>query len=181
MKNVNWNEIQDETTRPTPGGYVAIITKVVDKEEKEYLEVEWDFFQGPFKGANQATYDKFGFWPTPMRCSYKERALPFFKGFKTAVERSNQNYTFQNNPQSLVGKLVGLVLGEEEYIGNNGEYKTRLCVAEKRSVQSIREEDYHVPPKKKLRQKSPSVPNPPFPQNASDFSVLEVNDEELPF
>ena len=150
MKNVNWEQIQDKFQRPPAGGYIAKITMVEDNEEKEYLRLGWDFFEGPFKGANQETYDTHGFWPTAMICSYKEKALPFFKGFKTAVEKSNRNYTFQNDPQSLLGKLVGVILGEEEYLKNN-KVKTRLYVSEKRSIQSIRDGDYQVPELKRLR------------------------------
>lgn len=179
MKNVNWEQIPDNFKRPTAGGYIARITMVEDCEAKEYLRLGWDYFEGPFKGTNQETYDKRGFWPTSMICSYKEKALPFFKGFKTAVERSNQNYTFQNDPQSLVGKLVGVILGEEEYI-KNGEVKTRLYVAEKRSVKAIRDGDYQVPELKRLSGSSRNEPHPAFASKDMEFSTIE-DDEELPF
>lgn len=69
--------------------------------------------------------------------SYKQKALRFFKGFKTAVEESNRNYTFKNDPQSLVGKFMGVVLGEEEYRANDGSVKTRLYVHEVRSGKTL--------------------------------------------
>lgn len=53
MKNVNWDNVQDEVRRPVPDGYIAQITRVEDVEDKEYLRIEWDFFEGEFKGANQ--------------------------------------------------------------------------------------------------------------------------------
>ncbi|MBQ7345357.1 MAG: hypothetical protein IJW45_04755 [Oscillospiraceae bacterium] len=115
MKNVNWDEVQDEVKRAAPGGYAVRIVRVEDNEQKEYLQVEWEFAEGELKGTNQETFNRFGFWPMPFFCSYKDKALRFFKGFKTAVEMSNRGYQFRNDPQSLVGKYLGVVLGEEEY------------------------------------------------------------------
>lgn len=185
MKNVNWDTVQDEIRRPVPGGYAAKIVRVEDNEQKEYLKIEWDFAEGEFKGVNQETFDAFGFWPTLLIRSYKEKALRFFKGFKTAVEMSNRNFVFKNDPQSLVGKFMGVVLGEEEYLSKDGEVKTRLYVAEVRSGKSIRDGDYTVPELKKLSPASSATPSyggysaPSAP--ASDFALLEDDDAQLPF
>lgn len=183
MKNVNWDNVQEEIARPVPGGYIAKITKVTDDEKKEYLLIEWDFAEGEFRGANRETFDTFNFWPTAFVRSYKEKALRYFKGFKTAVEMSNRNYTFRNDPQSLVGKYMGVVLGEEEYIGNNGSLKTRLYVSAVRSGKAIRDGDFTIPQLKKLdkdaqaRNATSGYPAAP----ASDFAMLDDDDADLPF
>lgn len=182
MKNVNWDTVQDEIRRPVPGGYAAKITKVTDVEDKEYLLIEWEFAEGELKGVNQETYEAFGFWPMAFVCSYKQKALRFFKGFKTAVECSNRNYVFNNDPQSLVGKFVGVVLGEEEYLAKDGTVKTRLYVAEKRSGKAIRDGDFQIPALKKLAHAATSTPN--YGSNsapASNFTMVEDDDAELPF
>lgn len=187
MKNVNWDAVQDEVRRPTPGGYAAKITKVEDVEDKEYLRIEWEFAEGDLRGSNQETFDKLGFWPMPFFCSYKEKALRFFKGFKTAVEMSNRNYVFRNDPQSLVGKYIGVVLGEEEYLASDGGVKTRLYVAEKRSGKSIRDGDFKVPELKKLDPQKSTAPNysgnsyAPPSAPASSFTLLDGDDAQLPF
>ena len=178
MKNVNWTNVQDEIRRPVPGGYAAKITKVDDNEDKEYLKIEWEFADGEFKGVNREIYDAFGFWPLAFVCSYKEKALRFFKGFKTAVEESNPKYTFNNDPQSLVGKFVGVVLAEEEYLSKQNEVKTRLYVAEKRSGKAIRDGDFTIPALKKLAVSAAAAPSYGAAQN---YSVLEDDDAELPF
>lgn len=172
MKNINWGDVKDEIKRPVPGGYAAKITRVEDHEDREFLKIEWDFADGEYKGTNQETFTAFNFWPYSFVASYKDTALRFFKGFKTAVENSNPGYVFKNDPQSLVGKYVGVVLGEEEYMSNTGELKTRLYVAEKRSGQSIREGDYSIPPLKRMKAKYAE------PQN---FAVLEGETDDLPF
>lgn len=180
MDNINWDSVQDEIRRPVPGGYAARITKVEDNTEKKYLYIEWEFADGEYKGCNQETYDTFGFWPTPIRKSYKPTALRFFKGFKTAVEMSNRNFVFNNDPQSLVGKYVGVILGEEEYLSNDGKLKKRLYVAETRSGKVIREGDFQIPELKKLSANA-SAPTPAPAAAAANYPVLTDDDEELPF
>lgn len=177
MKNIDWNTVQDEIRRPVPGGYAAKITRVEDNEEREFLKIEWEFADGEFKGTNKETYTALGFWPYSFVRSYKDTALRFFKGFKTAVEESNQGYTFNNDPQSLVGKFLGVVLGEEEYVSKTGEVKKRLYVAEQRSGKTIREGSFTVPELKRLD---------PAKLNNSTYSApvltpIDEDDGELPF
>lgn len=189
MKNVNWDEVQDEIRQPVPGGYAAKIVRVEDDEKKEYLRIEWDFADGAFKGVNQETFDAFGFWPITLIRSYKPSALRFFKGFKTCVEASNRNFVFRNDPQSLVGKYMGVVLGEEEYLSNKGEVKKRLYVAEVRSGKAIRDGDFKIPEMKKLdpakaanAARSNAATDFSYPAStASDFAQLEDDDAQLPF
>lgn len=183
MKNVNWDEVQEEIRKPVPGGYAAKIVNVEDVEDKEYLRIEWDFAEGEFKGVNQEAFDAFGFWPITLIRSYKETALRFFKGFKTCVEASNRNYVFRNDPKSLVGKYIGVVLGEEEYMNKKGEVKTRLYVAAVRSGKAIRDGDFTVPELKKLApgaQVPASATTPSYP-TAGSFAPIEDDDAQFPF
>ena len=46
--------------------------------------------------------------------SYKTNALPFFKGFITAVEKTNPGYTWDWDEKKLIGKNVIAVFGEED-------------------------------------------------------------------
>lgn len=180
MKNVNWNDVQDDIRRPVPGGYAAKITEVVDNEDKEYLLIRWEFADGEFKGCNQETFDAFGFWPIAFVKSYKHKALRFFKGFKTAVEESNRNYTFDcANPAGLVGKFMGVVLGEEEYLDKEGKVKTRLYVDQVRSGKAIREGDYKVPELKKLPVGAAAPVSAATPVN--NYAVLTDDDADIPF
>lgn len=178
MKNVNWENVQDDIRKAEAGGYIAKITRVEDREDKEYLLIEWEFAEGELKGANQETADAFGFWPMAFVASYKEKALRFFKGFKTAVEQSNRNYVFRNDPQSLVGKYVGVVLAEKEYLDKNGELKIGLYVAEKRSGKAIRDGDYKIPALKKLPAQQAQGHQTAAQQ---DYALLSDDDAELPF
>lgn len=175
MKNVNWNEVPDpvEFDRLAPGGYVCVMKCVVDVPEKEYLKIEYDIAEGPQKGYYDALYKSKGFWGGTLFRSYKEKALSMFKGFLTAVKKSNPGFVFENEEKRLEGKLVGLVLSEEEYIGNDGKTKTRLYVSAVRSVDKIRKGDFTVSPLKKLN-------NPPA--GAAFYPVNEsIDDDDVPF
>lgn len=153
--DINWNavkEVQDgDYLNPVPGAYIAVIHGVEDKEDKEYLEIQWDFAEGEYAGNNQETYARAGFWPTLLRRSYKKKAEGFFKAFYTNVERSNMGYVFDpRNLNGLVGKYFGVVLGEEEYRKKNGEISTRLYVAQVKSISAIHDGDFKVPELKRL-------------------------------
>lgn len=186
MQKVNWDEIQDaqEFDNPAPGAYIAKICQVQDVEEKEYIKIAWDFAEGEYMDSNRETYARAGFWPTVLMRSYKPKALPFFKAFKTSVEESNPGYRFdESHLEMLKGKKFGVVLGEEEYRKNDGSTGTRLYVASARSVQAIRDGDFKVPAKKLLS--SPASPQSyaaptGTTQGFGGFSVLD-DDSELPF
>lgn len=151
MKNINWNEVPDqvEFDRLTPGGYVCEMKCVVDVPAKEYLKIEYDIAEGTHKGYYQELYKSKSFWGGTFYRSYKEKALPMFKGFLTAVKESNPGFVFENQEKRMEGKLVGLVLAEEEYMGNDGKVKKRLYVSAVRSVEKIRKGDFNVPELKK--------------------------------
>lgn len=183
MRRIDWNNVQEAQDYPriAPGGYVARICRVEDNEDKEYLRIEWDFAEGPHYGSNSETLKRAGFWPYPLIRSYREKALPFFKAFKTALEESNPGYQFREDDLNWMrGQLVGIILREEEYRANDGTIKTRLSCDSTRSVRAIQEGDFDVPPLKKLKQDADQAygqsPAPAF----SGFSPMP-NDGPLPF
>lgn len=93
------------------------------------------------------------------------------------MEQSNPGYKFNNDEKTLRGKLVGVVLREEEYMGNDGNIKTKLVVDRFTSVDKIRSGDYEVRPKKTLAGGSGSG----YSQGGNDdFSTIE-DDGSFPF
>ena len=180
MRNVNWDNVSEATSLPgpEPGGYIIKIVRVEDVEEKEYLRIEYDFAEGDLKNYHKKMWEQFhNFWGGVFNRSYKEKALPFFKAFKTAVETSNPGFVFNNDPASLVGKYLGIVLAEEEYRSpSTGEIKRRLYVDQCRSGQAIRAGDYKVPDLKRLKKSEAEVAS-----SAGAFMDLADDDGELPF
>lgn len=185
MRKFDWDNIPDadEYNVPVPGAYIAVITRVEDVEHREYLKIEWEFAEGRYKGENRATYDRAGFWPYAIIRSYKEKALPFFKAFKTALEESNRGYRFdEGDLRAMVGCRIGVVLGEEEYEKKNGGIAKRLYVAQTRSIAAIQKGDFTVPDLKPLKSGSGTTGGalssyyPSYDQFSQD-----VDDGDLPF
>ena len=155
MKVLDLTQVKDVNSNIVAGGYVCKITQVVNNSDKEYLLIEFDIAEGEFKNYYEALEEAKGFWGGTMYKSYKESALPVFKKFCVAVTKSNPKYVFDageknHDEQTLVGKLIGVILREEEYIGNDGSIKTRLIEDYCTDVESIRNKSFKVRPKIEL-------------------------------
>ena len=63
MKNLNLENIEEakDFDRVQPGGYVCGITAVEDVVRKEYLKLEYDIADGPFKNYYRNLYNSKGF------------------------------------------------------------------------------------------------------------------------
>ena len=160
----------EEYKRLVPGGYVCRITKVEDHPDKNYLYIEFDIAEGEFTGYGASCLERNGFTPLRMYRSYSDKAAGMFKGFIQNVEASNSNYHWEWKEQTLVGRLIGIVLGEEEYKKQDGSVGTRFN-ARDRSVAAIRDGKFKVPEKKTL----------PVEQNTTTFTALDDSTDDLPF
>lgn len=173
----NIAEVQEagESLRLVPGGYICTYTKVTDVSDKEYLLMDYDIAEGKYAGYYKSLEERLGFWGGRCVRSYKEKALPMFKRMCSAVTKSNKGFIFDGNTNAdestLVGKIVGLILGEEEYIGNDGSLKTRLYVSRECEVEKILKGDFKVPALKKLEEKEDSAkPDMNVPDMESPFN-----------
>lgn len=189
MINGNWKDVEpiDENRRRRlpAGGYVIRITNVENVAKKEYLKIEYDIAEGEHTGHYADLFERAKFWGGSFVRSYKESARGFFAGFLEAIEKSNPGVVLRSenglDERQLIGKTVGAVLGEEEYIGNDGSLKTRLKVAKVMAADRIRAGDFTVPELKRLE----SVAAPPA-SNVIDTTQpgpqgFEELTEELPF
>lgn len=154
----NWENIQESTSfkRLTSGGYIVKILNVEDHPEKEYLKIYFDINEGPEKGYFKKQYDSDTRserkWPNAGSFirSYKDTAASMFKGFVGAVERSNKGYSWDFNEKTLVGKIVGLIIADEQYQNQKGQIRERNYVAAVRSIDVIKKGEFDVPPLKEL-------------------------------
>jgi hypothetical protein len=162
-------ELRDQTL--TEGPQIVVIKKVEDVTEKEYLRIEFDIANGDLKGMFQGMFEQTGVWSNTatMYKSYKQSALPYFKRFIVAVEKSNDNFKFDFDEQKLVGKYFVVNYGIEEY-ERDGEIKEGLKPVEARSVQSFKEGKIEVPKAKRLERTNAT-------QNKTEVEI----DEDLPF
>ena len=183
----DWDTAQAYTgdvERMTPGGHIVKIMNArmdMSKNGRPMLVVSFDICEGsPLDGFYRRKHDSrknAGFttgWGGVIRfmlyASDGVSTNGFFKGFITSVEESNPGYRFNWDERGLEGKLVGLVFGEEEYLGNDGKPHTSVKAQQARSVEAIRA-GVPVPQAKKLNAES-AKPVQGF---------TEVEDDELPF
>lgn len=160
------------------GIYGVRITKVVDNPENEYLEVYCDITKGEYANYFKSLVDA-GMQDTSKSFrSYKTKALPFFKAFITAIEKTNQGYKWDWDETKLVGKNVIAVFGEEEYEDKEGNIKVATRVVEFRSLEAYQQGKIKVPELKKLPPKE-IVPQPEIVTNNTE--LMEISDDQLPF
>ena len=159
MKPIDLTNVKEagESTRLPAGGYVVKIGFAEDVPEKEYIKIQYDIEGGEFHHyyADRMIANPTWGWGGMMYKSYKPKALGMFKRFCSCVTKSNPGYLFDGNTNSdektLTDKLIGLVLGEEEYMGNDGTIKTRLYVVTEKTVEDIRNGNFKLPAKKLLQ------------------------------
>lgn len=132
-----------------PGIYPLVITDIIDVPSREYLEVYFDIAQGEFKDYYNTLEAITGRNHSKEIRSYKTNALPFFKAFITAIEKSNVGYAWNWDEKSLIGKYIIGVFGEEEYV-KDGELRVSCCIQEFRSIPAYKEGKLRVPAIKKL-------------------------------
>lgn len=182
MKPIEGYELVNEAGeyKPLPKGiYGVVITDAIDYSEKEYLEIHSDIVKGEYANYFKALVDA-GLRDTSTHIrSYKTKALPFFKAFITAVEKSNPGYKWDWDEKKLIGKKVIAVFGEEEYLANDGTVKVATRLVEFRSLQAYQEGRIKVPELKKLP--ADQVPAPVPEQGSKNLEMVELSDEDLPF
>ena len=160
------------------GGYIAKITAVEDKDDKEYLSITFDIAEGEFKAFYADDWGKAHPYAHSFVRSYKDKAMGMFKGFLRTVDESNGT-KFEEQAekglaeQQLVGKVIGLLIGYEEYRTNRGDIGERTRVTATRNIETIRSGNYRVPDLKKLEDSMPS--------SGPVKGFEQVKDEDLPF
>ena len=146
-----WDLINEagEFKKLPAGIYAVKLTSVKDNSEAKYFEITCDIIHGEYAGYFKAQVDAGLKDGSKTIRSYTDKALPFFKGFITAVEKSNPGYTWDWDESKLVGKKVVAVFGEEEY-EKDGEVRVGTKLVEFRSADAWKEGKITVPPLKKL-------------------------------
>lgn len=157
------------------GGYVIKITGVQDADDKQYLRIVYDITEGPEAGRYKNEDAEHDYRHSFIR-SYKEKALGMFKAFIKAVDAANGT-DFDSRiekgfpEQELVGRLLGVLFGYEEYNANDGSVKERLYLARFLTLEQVRKGDFKVPELKKLKADKNAIPE--------GFTAL--TDSDLPF
>ena len=173
MKPIQGWDLIDEAGefKKLPAGiYGVVITGIKNVVEGEYFEITCDIVKGEYANYFKTQVEAgFNDGSKTLR-SYKEKALPFFKAFITAIEKTNPGYQWDWDETKLVGKKVIAVFGEEEFEAKDGTVKVATRIQEFRSLEAFQQGKLKVPPLKKLEK----------PVKAEELQpMLELDD--LPF
>lgn len=176
MKRIDMTNVKEagDFERVPAGPYICKICDVIDFPDKEYLKVIYDIDEGEYKGyyselrKNHPDWE----WSGAYVKSYKQKALPMFKRFCSAVSQSNGNYVFDggdSNPDetTLRGKTLGIVFQEEEYYGNDGNKRTRLVVFKEFPVHKFA--DQKIP--------KPKLTDDGLQRSTANTAAASTNDE----
>lgn len=164
------------------GGYVCKITDVEDVTAKDYLALTFDIAEGDRKCFYSDEWGLSHPYAHRFILSYKESALGMLKGRLKAIDESNGTEFVKEavaglKEQQLVGKMVGLVIGYEEYNSDRGDVRTRTYVKSVLSVDKIRNGEFKVPELKKLD----AAAAPSIPTNAADPPAGFSWGDDVPF
>lgn len=124
-----------------PGGYVAKIVRVKDHtdEKKPYLEFVYDIWNGEAKSFlfAQDLADTTNDWRHSFRIYFtSEYGKQRYKALTEAVENTAQGkgakaFVYEDKDgaeQTLVGKLLGVVIRHRSYVNSEGKVKTAVDV-----------------------------------------------------
>lgn len=179
-----------------PGGYVAKIVRVKDHtdEKKPYLEFVYDIWNGETKSFlfAQDLADTSNDWRHSFRLYFtgdfgKQR----YKALTEAVENTAQGkgakkFVYEDKDgaeQTLVGKLLGVVIRHRSYVNSEGKVKTAVDVnafipgkdAAEGNFDQKYAEPYETDEVKDARANAESsVIDAPAP-------AIELADEDIPF
>ena len=193
----NWNEIQEYTDRPklALGAYVCKVKKAVVQNNGygDQLCILFDIAEGNYKGFYEEDFkantqqDKkwkgvLRVWiPKDDGSEKDEWTKRSFKGFVTAVEKSNPGYQWNWDEASLAGKFIGVLTRQEEW-EYNGKHGWAVRPFKALSVDAVRNGEYTIPVEKPLRNKTEAsyADNYGSYSTQSNFAELD-DDDELPF
>ena len=174
-----------EFKKVTAGGYICRIQAIRTEgdgidyvKDKQYVKVIWDIDEGDLAGYFSDDYwageDKD--WGHTAYLSWKN--IGVLKNWLTCLDESNPGFdakaAFDADKWELfIGKRIGFVFGEEEYLGNDGNVKTRLRLPNVKSVQDIQNGKFRVPALKQLE-------NTPESTTTTSAAVADAYDD-VPF
>ena len=172
------------------GGYVAKIIDVDDRAWSGHSEpahmIYMDIAEGEHTGlyANNNKLSErerwLSYWFAEPTSSSPDWLLSKVGGIQTSLMESNDNVNL-SDPRTWKGKLVGVVVGDEEAESNSGTVYTRPYVSYICSTERIRKGEgqpggYKIP---KLKTLMPSAPRPLASTEMPDsFSAAE---DDIPF
>lgn len=181
------------------GGYVVEIKKIEEtttRTGKAMLIMSFEIKEGEYAGffteqyrketagtsqySNQpkwrGTYNVFPLTP-------EGNTNPQYKGLLTSIEKSNGiRINWNADYNQFVGKIVGILFREEEFINYEGNMSVAIKAYAARPADVIRNNEYEAPKRKVMKDNVGSSNGyVPAATEASGFTSVTVDDDDLPF
>ena len=172
------------------GGYIAKIIDVDDRSWNGHKEPAHLIMMDIAEGEHMALYQKnnqgadkarwLSYWFAEPSKNSPDWLLSKVGGIQTSLAESNDNVDL-SNPHAWKGKLVGVVVGDEEAESQSGTVYTRPYVSYICSTERIRKGEgqpggYKIPKLKKLDAVSPR------PVSSSELTdSFSAAEDDIPF
>ncbi len=186
----NWDNVQEPSNRPKLplGCYVVKIMAAIveDGSFGQALSVRFDINEGDYAGFYYKDYSasqnidkkwggrKYVYIPMDDGSEADERTKSNFKAFVTAVEQSNLGYSWDWDEKSLVGKVVGVVMRNEEW-SFNGRHGWSVRPFRFTSADKVRNGMASCPPDKPLQRETTAD------AQSTGYTPVQVDNSDLPF
>ena len=113
------------------------------------MKLKCDIAEGDKAGYYQRLEDKANFWGMYVSMYMDENSRRRFAQIINNIEKSNDGFTWnydgENDEQTLVGQLVGVVTRQKFYYGNDGQKKSKLVPYFTLPVEDVRAKNFKVP------------------------------------
>lgn len=139
------------------GGYNCMIMGVKDDPTRQSLALDVEIADGEFSGYYTKSARDGNVRYGKLFVGYANdqyNSIGKFKAFVTALEHSNNGFRWDGvNEQLFNAKRIGVVFGEREYIGNDGNVHVGVNPRYPISLERLANNDYSIP-----RRKTVAVP-----------------------
>jgi len=175
------------------GGYVCRIMAVEETKSQsgnDMLKISLDIAEGEFRNrfadmyrSNTRPDKKRGCVAYQLVYDTSGGTNRGFKSFCTAAEESNPGFTIQWGPafgKCFQNRLIGVIFGREEYIGNDGKAHWSTKPKFFRSAEKIRKGDFEVPEDKYLPNSQPAANYSGYPAAAQTADPFAVPPQPVP-
>lgn len=141
-----------EARRPKPldaGAYVVIVKAARVDMKYNRLQLDLDIHEGPKAGHFTELQERANFWGLTWNLYMDEDSKWKFSNAMDVFRECNPNFVWHddadNDEQTLVGKTIGMVTREKQYIGNDGLEKSKLVTYKPISIDDVRAGNYQIP------------------------------------
>lgn len=168
------------------GGYVCVIRKVsIDKTKTDKYKMMFtlDIAEGEFARA----FENSQYPPIYQQLIYDDEgnASRYFKGILEDIQDSNSDWKISADDtldfSTLIGKKVGFLFGEREYLKRDGSIGTFMEPRRSMNVKRIRNKEFAIPQLRKVTDEDRKFAAKSGNGDDDEFIQDEMDDNRAPF